>query len=134
MTDDDAADRGGLGDRDSRERVLVVVMALVGIVSTLALSSLPVVAGVAHGLVFGVVVGTVNVLGYLAIVVVAVQAPLRWDSVRRAAWVVIAVSVVGAVWALVSDRAAGGADFLLAMSGLMAVLVVVTSHLVAERK
>ncbi|MXP21328.1 hypothetical protein GIY30_08180 [Gordonia sp. HNM0687] len=117
-------------DRDSRERVLVIILALAGLLMTLGMAVLPVIAGVPRGAVFGVVVGAGNAVGYLTMVAVATQSPLRWGLVHRAAWAVIGVSVIGAVWAVL---ASAGADFLLAMSGLMAAMVLVVSHLVRGR-
>ncbi len=133
MTDDDDPDHGRLADKDSRERVLAIVLALAGVLVTLASVLLPVVAGVPHGLVFGVVVASLNLVGYLVIVAVAAQSPLHRMLIRRSAWAVIAVSVSAAVWAVLVEDGASGADFLVAMSGSMAAMVLLTSHLVAHR-
>ncbi|GAB90955.1 hypothetical protein [Gordonia rhizosphera] len=132
MTDDDDPDRGGLADKDSRERVLAIVLALVGALVTLASVLLPVVAGVPHRLVFGVVVASLNLVGYLVIVSVAAQSPLQRTLIRRSAWAVIAVSVSATVWSVLVDGGASGADFLVATSGSMAAMVLLTSHLVAD--
>ncbi|AZG47136.1 MFS transporter [Gordonia insulae] len=128
MTDEPP--RNSLGDKDGRERVLVIVLALAGAVSTLALSMLPVIAGVPHNPVFAALIGAVNTIGYLAIILIAAQSPLRWWLVRRVSLAMIGASVLAAIAAVtILDDSSGGSGFLLAMSALMAVVIVAVSNL-----
>lgn len=122
--DPDDPDRGRPLDPTSRESVLVITLALAGLMMTLATSTLPVIADVPRSGVFAVVDGAADTAGYLAMAAIAARPPVRWELVRRVGWAMIAVAVLGGVWAA---AAGSGADFLLAMSGLMAVVVIVVS-------
>lgn len=109
-------------------------MALAGVVTTLMLSTIPILAGVAVSSAFALVIGPVNVAGYVTMILVAAQAPLRWEVIRRIATAMIVVSVVGASAAVtVLDSHTSGPSFLLAMSAMMAVVVVLAEFAVNRR-
>lgn len=120
--------------RPAPQQVLVIVVALAGVVTTLMLSMLPLLAGVAVSSAFALVIGPVNVAGYITMILVAAQAPLRWAVIRRIATAMIVVSVVGASAAVtVLDSRTSGPSFLLAMSAMMAVVVVLAEFAVNRR-
>ncbi|NDZ92908.1 hypothetical protein G3I13_19500 [Streptomyces sp. SID6673] len=127
--DDDLPPRNSLGDKDSRERVLVIILALAGVMSTLALSVLPVLADVSHSPGFTALIGSVNTAGYLAIIVVAARSPLRWVLVRRSALVMVGFAVAAAVAAATILDENAGPGFLLSMSALMAAVIAALSYL-----
>ncbi|MFW0793224.1 hypothetical protein AAFP30_05380 [Gordonia sp. CPCC 205515] len=130
MSPDDESDP----QRPAPQQVLVIVLALAGIVATLMLSTIPTLAGVAVDTGYAVVIGAVNVAGYVAMILVVAQSPLRWDLVRRIAAVMIVVDVLAAIASVtVLDSRTSGPSFLLAMSSVMAVVIVLVEFAMPRR-
>ncbi|MEO9329133.1 rhomboid family intramembrane serine protease [Gordonia aurantiaca] len=132
MTDDDGLDRRSRFDEDGRERVLVVVLAVAGLVSTVVLAWVPSLVGAVAG-GSGVVVGASSAAGYLAMISLAVRPPMRWSPVFRVAWIVVGVCVAVALWSVFSPGEDSVASFTAAMAGLMAGVVLIAGRAVRRR-
>ncbi|MGV9709929.1 hypothetical protein ACWDTI_04620 [Gordonia sp. NPDC003424] len=134
MSHDDDPLRAEHPGRPRPEQVLVIVLAIAGLVATLMLSALPMIAQVAFSPAFAIVIGAVNLAGYFTLIVVAAQSPLRWVTIRRVAGWMVGVGVLGAVVSLTAiESGSRGTSFLLAMSSLMAAVILLAGALTSRR-
>lgn len=115
---------GPLSGQAHLDRMLIVVLALVGAATTIVLSMMPVALGADSSPAVIGVIGSVNIFGYVAVALLAARGPVLWSLVCRLCLMVVAISAVGAVAPMaVSDTSVAGTSFLVALSSLMAFVI-----------
>ncbi|GAB93769.1 hypothetical protein GORHZ_245_00070 [Gordonia rhizosphera NBRC 16068] len=120
----DSSLHGPTHDRGYLDRMLIAGLGLVGAISTIVLSAIPMTIGVDSSPVVVAMVGSVNTFGYVALVLLAARAPIVWGLVSRLCLLMVAISVLGAVVPMsMSGTAVAGTSFLVAMSSLMAFII-----------
>lgn len=121
---DNSLPSGPLYGQAHLDRMLIVVLSLIGVATTIMLSALPATIGADTSPGIVALVGSVNTFGYVALALLATRAPLLWGLVCRLCLLVVTVSVLGAVVPMaMSDTSVAGTSFLVALSSLMAFVI-----------